>query len=296
MTARRGTVLHALCLFALVTAAPCAGRETAVPVETLFDYDRDLPMNLREEKVEETGDYTKYHVSFRSRHERVAQAILALPARGSPPHPVLMFQHGINDNKDNMFEKYGVELIRGGYAVFIMDGELHGERATDVSRELVRYPVTFRDVFVQTVVDLRRAVDYLKGRGDLDAGRLGYIGYSLGSFEGTVFASLDKRVKAVALVVCGSFENTFAPLKMMPGYRETALIMDGRGYIGRISPRPLLMVNGEDDVLIPPESAKALFEAAGEPKKLVMLPAGHTIPAGLLVPALLEWMGNNLGG
>ena len=45
--------------------------------------------------------------------------------------------------------------------------------------------------------------------------------------------------------------------------------------IGLISPTPLLMVHGERDV-IPPAAVRAVFERAGEPKKLVMLDCLHT--------------------
>ena len=49
-------------------------------------------------------------------------------------------------------------------------------------------------------------------------------------------------------------------------------------WIGRISPRPLLMIHGEKDDLVPVEHAHRLYERAGEPKELVILPgAGHRL-------------------
>jgi fermentation-respiration switch protein FrsA (DUF1100 family) len=63
----------------------------------------------------------------------------------------------------------------------------------------------------------------------------------------------------------------------------------------RISPRPLLMVNGSGDRIIPRGSVLALFEAAKEPKDLVWLETGHkvideseTMPR--LIEAVLDWM------
>jgi pimeloyl-ACP methyl ester carboxylesterase len=50
----------------------------------------------------------------------------------------------------------------------------------------------------------------------------------------------------------------------------------GTGGANRISPRPLLLVHGEDDKVLPPECSKLIFERALEPKRLVLLPgAGH---------------------
>jgi fermentation-respiration switch protein FrsA (DUF1100 family) len=47
------------------------------------------------------------------------------------------------------------------------------------------------------------------------------------------------------------------------------------GYIGRISPTPLLMVVARQDHLTPAHLAIDAFERAREPKQLVILPVGH---------------------
>jgi alpha-beta hydrolase superfamily lysophospholipase len=46
-------------------------------------------------------------------------------------------------------------------------------------------------------------------------------------------------------------------------------------YISRVSPAPLLLVHGEGDELVPVADAGRLFEAAREPKELVLLPGGQ---------------------
>lgn len=46
--------------------------------------------------------------------------------------------------------------------------------------------------------------------------------------------------------------------------------------VDKISPRPILFITTDDDRLVPPEESIALYEKAGEPKKLVILPKwGH---------------------
>jgi uncharacterized protein len=47
------------------------------------------------------------------------------------------------------------------------------------------------------------------------------------------------------------------------------------GYIGRISPTPLLLVVAREDHLTPAHLAIDAYERAREPKKLVILPGGH---------------------
>jgi hypothetical protein len=46
--------------------------------------------------------------------------------------------------------------------------------------------------------------------------------------------------------------------------------------IAAISPLPLLLMHGDQDVVVPPDHSRQLFERAGEPKELVIIPgAGH---------------------
>lgn len=70
-------------------------------------------------------------------------------------------------------------------------------------------------------------------------------------------------------------------------------------WIDRIAPTPLLMIAAEHD-FIPIDLTREAFARAGEPKKLVVLPAGHFAPyepphfataSGLAV----EWFGEHLG-
>jgi fermentation-respiration switch protein FrsA (DUF1100 family) len=46
--------------------------------------------------------------------------------------------------------------------------------------------------------------------------------------------------------------------------------------LGRLAPRPLLLVHGLADRLVPPDEARELFERAGSPRRLELLPGlGH---------------------
>ena len=49
-------------------------------------------------------------------------------------------------------------------------------------------------------------------------------------------------------------------------------------YVARIAPRPLLMVNGADDGMIPRPNVLALYDAAGVPKDLRWTAGEHVQP------------------
>jgi pimeloyl-ACP methyl ester carboxylesterase len=60
---------------------------------------------------------------------------------------------------------------------------------------------------------------------------------------------------------------------------SAAALLDFRpeALVGRLAPRPLLLVHGSENRLNPPEESVELHRLAGEPKELVLVPgAGHT--------------------
>jgi dienelactone hydrolase len=62
-----------------------------------------------------------------------------------------------------------------------------------------RDPARDRAEILQTIVDLRRALDLLAARPDVDAARLAYVAYSLGATMGVRLIGVEPRVRAVVL-------------------------------------------------------------------------------------------------
>jgi uncharacterized protein len=58
-------------------------------------------------------------------------------------------------------------------------------------------------------------------------------------------------------------------------FLEDAAGYEAIDYVRRVSPVPLLVVHGDDDELVPLRQGRELFEAAGQPKELVVLPKGE---------------------
>ena len=56
---------------------------------------------------------------------------------------------------------------------------------------------------------------------------------------------------------------------------DTHILYEPVTNIGRISPTPLLMILASDDVITPTADARAAFDRAGQPKKLVIVPGRH---------------------
>ena len=155
---------------------------------------------------------------------------------------------------------------------------------------LLRLPAV-RARIIATPQALTVAADYLANRPDVDPSRLGAIGASLGVPGVVAWASGDQRPRAVALLFGGGNlrlvwdsrldeEITWRPLR---GVTAAALgyvlrPLEPTRWVGLIAPRPLLLVNGADDEWIPRRSVEALYQAAGEPKRVIWVGGRHLRP------------------
>jgi dienelactone hydrolase len=172
------------------------------------------------------------------------------------------------------------------------------------------------------VADLFRTLDYLETRPDVDARRIGMIGISMGGQETWITAALDPRVRvAVPVIGVNAFAWTLqhdrweARSRLLPQVYEAVRAdlgeptidrrvyqsvwdrltpglldrFDGPKLLPLIAPRPLLVLNGETDPLVPveaarlaAESARRAYAAAGVPERFrfeVAPGVGHTFTA-----------------
>jgi pimeloyl-ACP methyl ester carboxylesterase len=135
---------------------------------------------------------------------------------------------------------------------------------------------------------LRAAIDWTARQPGTRA--VGVLAFSQGTFTAVQVASEDPRVRALALegAVANYGDETrhefrrWGWLSQWPavrsreyqGYRPTD--PQAEEVVGRIAPRPVLVVAGDRDETVPMAQAERVFRAAGEPKELWVVPgAAH---------------------
>lgn len=147
-----------------------------------------------------------------------------------------------------------------------------------------------RRLALQVPASVLLALDVLSGRAGLDTSRIALIGSSLGVPPAAAAAALDPRIDGVALVYGGGKLYTLldANLEVRWALVRRALAalgawvlapLEPTRHVGRIAPRPVVVINGTADPRVPRTSVEALFAAAGQPKRMMWLPTGHLDPA-----------------
>ena len=294
-------------LFCLCLSSSCVFAQSSTPSAdewrlAFFAYDQKLPLNPTLKPLDSNAVRTRYSLAFDSVHDQRVTTILALPKQFPAPYPTILLVHGSGGDKNTSYIQWISEsLTSQGYATLSVDSQYHGDRARPGRSGEIHMPdsYTMRDAWVQSVIDLRRAVDYLETRQDVEKSKIGYVGFSQGGMLGAVFGGVEPRVAAFCLAVPGGglvnlvknidrypvlkahWPITITP-EVLQRVEEIANVTDPIHYVGRIAPRPFLIIVAKHDEIIPPEASAALLEAAHakEPEQVKRWASGHILHPG----------------
>lgn len=217
------------------------------------------------------------------------RALVVSPANGSVPRPAIVCLHGTGGSRESvcapMFSRgewtprhgggsphvtllgWGRELARRGYVVLALTQRGLDARTPDTNDQAKNLLVRGRTLMGAIVYEIRQAVSYLQGRGDVDAARIGMTGMSLGGI--TTFYSwlVDERIAAAA-PICGGVGSVDVFLRRgVPAYHgfywwiPNMLIRGDQGdFAAAQAPRPLMLWAPLNDIGMPREGVDRFFD------------------------------------
>lgn len=264
------------------------------PVSEYYTYDKAIPLKDSITLLKDTTDHTLFHVSYYSVHDKKVTGLLSLPKNSASPLPVIILMHGLGDNKSVDYVSYGNDLfLKNGYAVLRIDFSQHGERKNDVYDFSLTgsYKNWSRDIISQTVFDLRRAVDFIETRKELDSQKIGYYGISLGGITGTIFCGVESRIKVPIVALAGGQLNLlYEKEALSKEAKDFVSIIEPLNFVKEIAPRPFLMLNAKNDEIVPPLMSNLLYNGAKEPKEIIWYDAKHRdAPLDIIFGDGLNW-------
>lgn len=199
----------------------CCALAAAPPDTSLFEYDRTLPFELEKEPLSPRRDAILAGASFQPVKGRRADLILVEPASDSGftgKHPAVVFQHGGGQSMSNYIAE-AILLAKAGAVSLILEAPY---RLTEEERSTVRKGAAQRQGSADIVICIRRAIDLLVSRPDVDAAKLAYVGHSYGGNAGAVLTAIDKRIKTFVLMgLTAKYTRHIAesPLRYWQDYR-----------------------------------------------------------------------------
>jgi len=221
-------------------------------------------------------------------------AYLRVPL-GRPP--VVIMIPGLDSVKEEL-QATAEHMLSRGLAVIAIDGPGQGEAEYELPIEPAYERVT-------TAV-----ADYLKGRDDIDADRIGVFGVSLGGYYAARSAAYEPRVRA-AVALAGPYRWDLDWDTLPPQTRTTFQHRSGAGSPAEARERagtltlehaaaritcPLLVVHGGRDRLVPPYHAERLAREAPGAELLMDTDGSHglTNHAFESRSAIADWLAIHL--
>jgi len=266
-----------------------------------WDYDKSAPLDLKQMSMREREGVTVYDISYSAPvgdrsaligpNGGVVTASLIVPP-GKGPFPAVIYGHWCMPGSEKMnraeFLDEALMLAHSGVISLLPDHVIvHPGFVEDKS------PTSDQQIAVevQQDVNLRRGVDLLFARKDVDTTRLAYVGHSCDATAGGFLSGIDKRYKAFVLMAGNLSDEADRKTKVYQDYRQKvgrekldAFVakyswIDAGKYVSHAAPASVFLQHATDEPFVSPALARQYFQLVSKPKKFKLYKAPHALNA-----------------
>ena len=249
---------------ALATVIPAA---TMLPASTFAD-PISVAQDLKIGSVRHHDAYTVKEVTFASPTGHRVFGEIVEPIHAGL-HAGVLFVHWLGDAKTTNhteFDPDAIALAHKGVTSLLVDAMWSTPSWFDHGRST---KVDFVDT-VNQVIDLRRALDVLTTRPDVDSNRIAFVGHDFGSMCGAVLAGIDKRPKWYVLMA--------GTVTFSEWYLLGAQPADKAAYIAKMAAlNPTLYMPHATAEAFLLSRARRFADAVTAPKEVRFYDAGHSL-------------------
>ncbi len=245
----------------------------------LFDYDSEAGLDVEEVGIEHYEQIVVHDFSYASPMGGRATAYLVLPS-GEGPFAGILFAHPGDGSRDSFLDE-ALTLAQAGVVSLLVDSPW--ARPEPWQRDLEYNPTNDRDMYTQEIIDLRRAVDVLISREEVDPERIGFIGHSYGAHVGGVLSGVETRIKAYVFMAGVPSRSDRIPrhitsaLPDLSAYLEATRPFDAIHYVGHAAPAALFFQCARQDEIIAKDTSRRYSEAGSQPKQITWYDTGHSL-------------------
>ncbi|MEQ1693661.1 MAG: hypothetical protein ABMA00_20395, partial [Gemmatimonas sp.] len=218
------------------------------------------------------------------------RAALFLPKRASAPFQTLVLWPAsdaiVLRDPRTLSMAFVDYFVRSGRALLYPIYEHTYGRGTPINLDHPDGTIAHRDQMLRWAREMRRSIDYITTRSDIDTTRLAFAGTSWGGRLSGVMMAIEPRFRVAVLNVPGLSMASLRPEE------------DPVNFLPRVR-IPVLMLSGKYDSVFPYEvSQTPFFNLLGTPdnlKRRVVFDGGHFLPRPMMVQESLSWLDQHLG-
>ena len=257
-----------------------------------FDYDPKAPLELKTIGTQKRGDATVHDITYASPKGGVVPAYLVVPAKGKGPFAAVIWGHWYWSNSEmrnrKQFLDEAVALASVGVVSLLTDGPVARPGYVPDNTPLNEKQTTD---LVQQVIDMRRGVDLLFARKDVDRKRLAFVGHSYNASTGALLSGIDRRFKAFVLMagplsdevdlrmgVYDEFRKQVGPEKFDAFMAKYSYLDQGK-YVSHAAPATVFMQFATQEAFLTPARAREYEKIVSEPKRFKLYDAPHALNA-----------------
>jgi len=254
-------------------------------------YDAKIPANVTLLESKKHAGYIREKFTYQSLPGEIVPVLAVIPDERDKPCPAVIFLYGIG-MKMKFADKVAEVFAKERFALFVPEHFNRGERRQRGKSNHLKDLFRLRHRAVLTVQESRRLVDVIEKRPDIDPERIYMWGASFGAITGCVAMSQETRFKAGVFTLSGgNFRKILTDTPLMNELRPWQRFLsktvaaplaawffrpvEPTLYVHKIAPRPLLFQNAQQDDIMPRSSVEAIYNKAGQPKKIVWYDCVH---------------------
>ena len=256
-----------------------------------FDYDNKASLALKTIGSEKRSGATVYDITYASPKGGVVPAYLVVP-KGKGPFAAVIWGHWYWGNSPmrnrKEFLEEAIALAPAGVVSLLTDGPIARPGYVANNEPLNEDQVTY---LVQQVTDMRRGVDLLLERKDVDPKRIAYVGHSYNAVVGAILSGVDKRFKAFVLMAATMSDEVTKKAPEYQEYRQKVGVekfdaferkfhwTDQGKYVSHAAPAVVFLQYATQERFITPERARLYAAVVSEPKQFKLYDAPHALNA-----------------
>lgn len=225
---------------------------------------------------------------FKSRSPEKKPLVIVLPIWGVDKYPSEKISLGYADHSE------------GGANIIWLQGDqpLFDSRRLRVTRTENEFMAQAKESvrrFETTIIDVRRLLDWVETRPEIDASRIGIIGFSISAVMAADIVANEPRVGTAVFMMGGGYPwKIFATCDLSLGkvrkhvltkfgwsrdqyrdfFHEILVHGDPIQWAGRYNPQQILIIEAGQDRCVPKISREAFWVATGKPER-ISLPYDH---------------------